>query len=230
MVTPIHGPPFPGPRFNLSGPHTLLALPSPQSNKPAIANSQSTPSLSGSASSSRFLQPPKLPIKRLTPAELQYKREHGFCFNCDAKYSPQHRCKFPSHLLLFDAETESHELMENPSIDLPLNEIDTPLVSYHALMGSSSPRTLRFKGLLNGHPVQVLVDGGSTHNFVQPRIVKFVALQLDSSIPFSVTVGNGAQLLCEGGISHVPLRVQGVEPTIDLFVLPIHGVDVVLGV
>ena len=45
MVTPIHGPSFPGPHFNLSGPHTPLAFPSPQPNKPVIASSQSMPSL-----------------------------------------------------------------------------------------------------------------------------------------------------------------------------------------
>ena len=36
--------------------------------------------------------------------------------------------------------------------------------------------------------------------------------------------------MCEGGISHVPLRVQGVELTVDLFIMPIHRADVVLGV
>lgn len=32
-------------------------------------------------------------FKRLTDSELQSKREKGFCFRCDKKYSIGHRCK-----------------------------------------------------------------------------------------------------------------------------------------
>ena len=39
-------------------------------------------------------------------------------------------------------------------------------ISYHALAGELVPQTLRFQGLINGIQLNVLVDTGSTHNFI----------------------------------------------------------------
>ena len=45
---------------------------------------------------------PALPIKHLTPIELQAKGDRGLCYNRDEKYQPNHRCK--SKLLGTDYE------------------------------------------------------------------------------------------------------------------------------
>lgn len=60
-----------------------------------VSNSQNTggnPSVNSS-----------LPIKRLSPAEVNEKREKGLCFNCDEKYSHGLRCK-TRFLLSFDED------------------------------------------------------------------------------------------------------------------------------
>ncbi|KAJ0624010.1 putative retrotransposon gag domain-containing protein [Helianthus annuus] len=41
-----------------------------------------------------------LPLKRLTPAEMQTRRAEGLCFNCDERYQPGHRCQPPKFLLM----------------------------------------------------------------------------------------------------------------------------------
>jgi len=33
-----------------------------------------------------------LPIKRLTPTQLQERRALGLCYNCDEKFTPGHKC------------------------------------------------------------------------------------------------------------------------------------------
>ena len=45
-------------------------------------------------------QTQSLPIKKLTPAEMQKRRAEGLCYNCPEKYQPGHRCKPPQFLLL----------------------------------------------------------------------------------------------------------------------------------
>ena len=40
-------------------------------------------------------------------------------------------------------------------------------ISYHALSSSLALCTIRFKGLLQNYVISVLVDLGSTHDFVQ---------------------------------------------------------------
>ncbi|GJV97752.1 transposon ty3-G gag-pol polyprotein [Tanacetum coccineum] len=41
-----------------------------------------------------------LPIKKLTPVEMQKRRAEGLCYNCPEKYQPGHRCTPPQFLLL----------------------------------------------------------------------------------------------------------------------------------
>ncbi|KAH0709510.1 hypothetical protein KY284_010937 [Solanum tuberosum] len=67
-----------------------------------------------------------------------------------------------------------------------------------ALAGGTSPTTLRFRGHVNGAPVQVLLDGGSTHNFIQPRMAKFLNLTVEPTLYFWVAVGSGQRLHCQG--------------------------------
>nr|XP_016509660.1 PREDICTED: zinc finger MYM-type protein 1-like [Nicotiana tabacum] len=64
-------------------------------------------------------------------------------------------------------------------------------ISYHTLAGGHSPTSLRFKGHVCGMPVQVMVDNGSTHNFVQSRAAKFFNLVVSPVTPCSVVVGSG---------------------------------------
>ncbi|PKI37595.1 hypothetical protein CRG98_042019 [Punica granatum] len=104
------------------------------------------PSSVGSTPTSPTTLPGKQPVKRLSYAEAQQRRVKGLCFYCDENDS---------------ALAEGLQVQEVQS---------QSAISYHALTGSISPTTLRFTGHVHGTPVQVLVDGGSTHNFVQARV------------------------------------------------------------
>ena len=70
-----------------------------------------------------------------------------------------------------------------------------------------SPRTLRFYARINGHYVSVLVDIGSSHNIIQPRVATFLRLPTQNLPSFTVMVGNGAHLKCDGLCTDVPLTV-----------------------
>jgi hypothetical protein len=135
--------------------------------------------------------PPKTatPIKRLSPQELQARREKGLCYNCDDKYVQGHRCKRSFHILIANPEHAStsddpltHLLLENQTVFQPDNELtpdpvtDSAQISLHALMGHTIPQTLRVLGLLKNSPVVVLIDSGSTHNFIQDRVAKQLGL------------------------------------------------------
>jgi len=46
-----------------------------------------------------------------------------------------------------------------------------PEISFHAIAGTAHPQTLRVMGRLRSKEVMVLIDGGSTHNFIDQSIV-----------------------------------------------------------
>lgn len=54
--------------------------------------------------------------------------------------------------------------------------------------------TMRFAGYINGHQVQILLDGGSDDSFIQFRLAKLLHLDVHPSIPFKVLVEDGSAL------------------------------------
>ncbi|GJX79417.1 retrotransposon-related protein [Tanacetum coccineum] len=78
--------------------------------------------------------------------------------------------------------------------------------------------------------VHVLIDNGSTHNFMRPYVVERMRLPLEATKAFKVYIGSGETLLGENVCSRVNLHMQGLEVEVDLYVLPMQGPDVVLGI
>ncbi|OIT22708.1 hypothetical protein A4A49_59317, partial [Nicotiana attenuata] len=180
----------------------------------------------------------RIPFKRLTPAEIQSHRERGICCYCDEKYSSTHKCKnLPQLLLLIDG-SEIKSFLPEPIIfdDISADELqcleiqEHSAILYHALSGGNSPTTLRFTGHVNGSPVQVLIGGGNTANFVQTRVAKFLQLTIEPIPHFPVVMGSRHRLWCEGVSRKVPLSIQRCDIFLDLYVLSLHGSNMVLGV
>jgi len=127
-----------------------------------------------------------------------------------------------TNLLL--SESQNH-------IDLPdpLHNISAP-ISFNALLGHSIMQTLRVLGHVNSSSITVLVDSGSTHNFIQDRKAKFLGLKVILTQGFHVLVGNGDELSCSAICKQVPLYLRKHKFLVDLFVLPLSGAELVLGV
>lgn len=76
----------------------------------------------------------------------------------------------------------------------------------------------------------MLIDSGSSHNIIQPRIAEFLGLPIVAIKPFLVFVGNGQTIQYSGSCLDVPVNLSGHEFHIPFFVLLVHGADIVLGV
>ncbi|KAJ0099989.1 hypothetical protein Patl1_20488 [Pistacia atlantica] len=144
----------------------------------------------------------------------------GHCFNCDERFHRGHRCKAKFFLLIMDEIAE-----EEASPD----EHELAAISLHALFGQQSLSTIRLHGNLLGHHVEVLVNGGSTHNFLQERVAFHLGIPITASPNFTVMIGNGETLRCSGVCADAELVLDGHKFLLDLFVLPIKGADLVLG-
>lgn len=97
---------------------------------------------------------------------------------------PRHRCnaRFKCFLLEDDSlECEGEEeATDCPTEDTGIfcSPDSPPVISLHALQGQAAPSMLRLPGQIKGKSLTVLVDSGSTHNFLQTRVAKHLGLQI----------------------------------------------------
>jgi hypothetical protein len=84
--------------------------------------------------------------------------------------------------------------------------------------------------MLRTSKVVVLLDTGSTQNFLDQAVLRKVPLQVTSNVQLQVRVANGASVVSAGCCSAVPLKLQGRLFTVDFYLLPLGGCDAVLGV
>ncbi|KAL0423537.1 UNVERIFIED_CONTAM: Retrovirus-related Pol polyprotein from transposon [Sesamum radiatum] len=103
-------------------------------------------------------------------------------------------------------------------------------LSSTAVSGSLGSRTLCLHGLVHEHSFSVLIDSGSSHNIIQPRVAAYLGLTVTPLSVFPVMVDNGASLHCSGVCHVVPLLLQSHLFQVPLFVILIYGADIVLGV
>jgi len=120
-------------------------------------------------------------VQKVSPAEMAERRKQGLCYYCDGKYSPGHKRKEPKFFQIDATDYNSTE--EDPPIEeeealeednQKENVSDEPVILLHALAGISSPQTLKIWGFLKHRPVVVLIDSGSTHNFIHQKVAELV--------------------------------------------------------
>ncbi|GAU39167.1 hypothetical protein TSUD_147890 [Trifolium subterraneum] len=120
----------------------------------------------------------------------------------------------------FDPPPELSGLIEEPH---------SAQLSYHALSGVQSAQTIHVLGRVGSHSVRVLVDGGSTLNFIQAQVAHKLGLPHIPSPPLKVIVGNGEELSSTQVCKDVQLEMQGHIFAVDLYALNLCGPDIVLG-
>ncbi|XP_050917693.1 uncharacterized protein LOC127133410 isoform X1 [Lathyrus oleraceus] len=176
--------------------------------------------------------PPLLPtpktnvaVRHIPPAELRDRRAKGLCFRCDEKWNPSHRCSSKVLILLGDEDEEPDLEPE----DHPPDEISGDISSLHALSSQLQNRSLRVTGVYQHHNFPILIDSGSTHNFIKPTLAERLGLAVTPCSRFRVATGCGTFLVCTLCCKNAPITLQGITFSVDLFVLAIEGPEVVLG-
>ena len=114
-----------------------------------------------------------LSINRPWDVERQARRDKGLCFHCNEKFSPGHRCK-SSTLALMELTDEDTKVGEGLEIDEPEathTQGDLAEISFHAILGKTIGTTMKIQGTLRGYQVLILIDSGSTHNFIYEKLV-----------------------------------------------------------
>ena len=158
---------------------------------------------------------------------------------CGVKFNSTHSClKSQLYHMLVDCNDDKEEAddlfldCEEPSEEgvVVQKEEDSPVISLHALFGTTGYNTMRMQGQIRNQLVNILIDSGSTHNFVDPKVIKNAGIKLQPVNSFTVTVANGDKLRVQQCCSGLCWEAQGLQQSIDFFVLSLRGCDVVLGI
>ena len=102
-------------------------------------------------------------------------------------------------------------------------------LSVAAVAGARSPKTFCLSGDIQGNPLSILLDSGSSHSFVSMALAGSLSGVQQLSPAVTVQVANGAVLSCDSHIPAASWSVQGYSFTTDLKLLPLSSYDMILG-
>ncbi|OMP08964.1 hypothetical protein COLO4_05954 [Corchorus olitorius] len=156
-----------------------------------------------------------------TREERTARRKKGLCMWCSQKFSPGHKC---------GVKSQFYQILLEDNIDPPENEdlIDLgeypdnstggnntpdspPIITLNALLGTSGPQTMRVFGRVKNQSVLMLIDTGSSHNFLNSSLAKRLGCHLSSMKSIPVTVANGEDLICKERCKALEWEVQGIK-------------------
>ncbi|XP_026400008.1 uncharacterized protein LOC113295889 [Papaver somniferum] len=217
-----------------SNTHSIRPVLSPLTTPPKPPFTNSKPLVTLPATPTK-LEPSLPPINRLTPAQMKVRREKGLCYNCDEFYKHGHICKTQQLFMLVASEDNgspySVEELEDDTTSPSTSSLDSPMeISLHALTGLVTQNTIRVPGHLQSRDIFILIDTGSTHNFVDAKLAEQLQLPVSPTGHMLVTVANGDTTISKGIFPKLAWDMQGYDFVSDLRILPLGGCDMVLGV
>ena len=153
--------------------------------------------------------------RRLSDEEINEKRAKNLCFWCDDKFTPGHQCKKKQlHMIVVqELPEEDLELMQD-NFSWPRDDpttMTTPNISLNAMGGveDRAHQTMRIMGKYKKKLLHILVDSGSTHNFLDLTVVKGLGYPLQAIDPVSISVANGQEMWCHHMCKQFTWEVQG---------------------
>jgi hypothetical protein len=182
--------------------------------------------------------PAPLKIQKLTRAEMDERQLKGLYYNCDDKYFSGHKCKeqnlfmaISEDILEEDIETPlMSESPETPYITPPSDPPEVePVISLNALTGFFAPQTLKLISYIKHRKVIILVDSGSTHNFIHHRIAQETHCYIHAVNNFQIMIANGGSMKCGGRCDNVRLQIGDYHLKYHMFAIDMGGCDIVLG-
>jgi hypothetical protein len=98
-----------------------------------------------------------------------------------------------------------------------------------AMTGISQPQTLKVYGYVNKTKVTVLIDSGSSHNFIDTKIARQLNIFIHPTSEFQFSIPRNKTTSCDGKCHKVEVSMSDYKLKSPMYAMPIGGVDIVLG-
>lgn len=83
-----------------------------------------------------------------------------------------------------------------------------PEISVNALTGIASFKMIRVTGYYKNKPLHILIDSGSTHNFLDEEAAKKLGCHITNIPTLSVVVADGAGVAITSSVKQFPWTIQ----------------------
>ncbi|KAJ7942659.1 Ty3/gypsy retrotransposon protein [Quillaja saponaria] len=171
---------------------------------------------------------------------MEERRRNGTCFYCNEKYSPGHRCRKGQLYITVipdeEAGEEDEEVLDFSELHEDLGEQEVT-ISAHALTGNymkhnskGKYQTMKVQGLIKKQSVTVLIDSGSTHNFIDSDVIKRLKVKTQLTDALEVQVANGHRVQVNSCCKQLQWVMAGTMFTADFLSMPLGSYGIVLGV
>ncbi|RWW84079.1 hypothetical protein BHE74_00007332 [Ensete ventricosum] len=127
--------------------------------------------------------------KKLIREEIHDRSAKGLCWHYDKPWSRDHHCK-KGYLLLIEPIEDSEEEVHEHEEEVMEEEPQPTDCMMHALAGYSNLQMMKVGGLLKQQPITVLIDIGSTNNFMNRKDVARMTLHIEDRSRFDVKVAD----------------------------------------
>jgi hypothetical protein len=174
----------------------------------------------------------------LTRAKIDECQLKDLCYNCDGKYFLRHKYK-EQNIFMAILEDVSEEDVEAPLVSESPEptEITPPsdppkvesIISLNSLTVFSAPKTLKLIGYVEHRKVIIIVDSGSTHNFIHRHIDQETNFYIRAVNNFQIMIANGRPMKCGGCCENVHLQIGDYHLKYHMFSIDIGVCNIVLG-
>ena len=103
-----------------------------------------------------------------------------------------------------------------------------PIISCHALSGFTTPQTLKVVGFLKKQKVIVLIDSGSTHNFINKILATLLIFYISLAQPFQFLIADGGIVSCSRKCHSIKLSMGNYQLDTAMYVISMGAADIVL--
>jgi hypothetical protein len=165
-----------------------------------------------------------------------YRKINGLCFNCGEKFVPGHleictKRNKPklNALAINDLDRElTDEVLDDLAAEDVLHEEFCQL-SLNALSTLDRADCIKLKTKVRDKVMLILVDSGSTHNFINSSFVMIAKLQTIPTNPRQVTLANGQHITTNSMVPNLHCYCQGKIFSTNMVVLEMQPYDAILG-
>jgi hypothetical protein len=128
----------------------------------------------------------------------------------------KHKCNKKKIFMVVTEDISEEDVVVSPVEELPPQSDLTPLsdppkvepvISLNSLTGFSAPQNLKLIGYIKNRKVIILVDGGSTHNFIHRDISQEVNYYICAINNFQIMIANDGSMKYEGWCENVQLQI-----------------------